>query len=113
MATLSALLSAEEATACMESVRAGCRSTDGSRDANQADTFVELLTGITPAQPVPVTVIMTDQGAEIEGYGPISDGHAAALAGPPEHHPRCPSGWTARPWASATPPVLRCGGMCR
>ena len=79
MATLSASLSAEEASACMASVRAGCRSADGSRDANQADTFVELLTGIRPAQQVPVTVIMTDQGAEIEGYGPISDGHAADL----------------------------------
>ena len=79
MATLSAYLSAEEASACMASVRAGCRSADGSRDANQADTFVELLTGIRPAQQVPVTVIMTDQGAEIEGYGPISDGHAADL----------------------------------
>ena len=79
MATLSASLSAEEASACMASVRAGCRSADGSRDANQADTFLELLTGIRPAQQVPVTVIMTDQGAEIEGYGPISDGHAADL----------------------------------
>ena len=79
MATLSAYLTAEEASACMESVRVACRTTDGSRDANQADTFVELLTGISPAQQVPVTVIMTDQGAEIEGYGPISDGHAADL----------------------------------
>ncbi len=79
IASLSASLSAEEASACMASVRAGCRSADGSRDANQADTFVELLTGIRPAQQVPVTVIMTDQGAEIEGYGPISDGHAADL----------------------------------
>ena len=79
MATLSAYLSAEEASACMASVRVGCRSTDGSRDANQADTFVGLLTGISPAQQVPVSVIMTDQGAEIEGYGPICDGHAADL----------------------------------
>ena len=79
MATLSAYLTAEEAVACMESIRERCRAIDGARDANQADTLVELLTGITAAQPVPVTVIMTDQGPEIEGYGPISQRHAADL----------------------------------
>ncbi len=75
MATLSALLSAEEATACMESIRAA----SGSGAAGQADVLVALLTGTTPAQPVPVTVIMTGEGAQIVGYGPIADGHAGQL----------------------------------
>ena len=79
MATLSAFLTAEEAAACMESIRERCRAIDGAQAANQADTLVELLTGVTAAEPIPVTVIMTDQGPEIEGYGPISDRHATQL----------------------------------
>ncbi|MEI2786373.1 MAG: DUF222 domain-containing protein [Candidatus Nanopelagicales bacterium] len=75
MATLSALLSAEEATACMESIRAA----SGSGAAGQADVLVAMVTGTTPAQPVPVTVIMTGEGAQIVGYGPIADGHAGQL----------------------------------
>ncbi|MEI2786379.1 MAG: DUF222 domain-containing protein [Candidatus Nanopelagicales bacterium] len=79
MATLSAYLTAEEATACMESIRVRSNNIQGNRDAIRADMFIELLTGITPAEQVPVAVIMTDDGAEIEGYGPIADAHADEL----------------------------------
>ena len=79
MATLSAYLTAEQATACMESIRVRSNSIQGNRDAIQADMFIELLTGITAAEQVPIAVIMTDDGAEIEGYGPIADTHADEL----------------------------------
>ena len=79
MATLSAYLTAEEATACMESIRVRSNNIQGNREAIRADMFIELLTGITPAEQVPVAVIMTDDGAEIEGYGPIADAHADEL----------------------------------
>ena len=79
MATLSAYLTAEEATACMNAIRAKATTIAGSRAASQADVFIHLLTGITPAQQVPIAVIMTDDGAEIEGYGPIADAHADDL----------------------------------
>ncbi len=79
MATLSAYLTAEEATACMESIRVRSNNIQGNREAIRADMFIELLTGITPAEQVPVAVIMTDDGAEIEGYGPIADTHADEL----------------------------------
>ena len=79
MATLSAYLTAEEATACMDSIRVRSNNIQGNRDAIRADMFIELLTGITPAEQVPVAVIMTDDGAEIEGYGPIADAHADEL----------------------------------
>ncbi len=84
MATLGAYLTAEEARACLDAIRGHCAGTDGGQAANQADAFVELLTGLSPAQPVPVTVILTEQGAELEGYGPLTDLHAAQLcAGQP------------------------------
>ena len=79
MATLSAYLTAEEATACMNAIRAKATTIAGSRAASQADVFIHLLTGITPAQQVPIAVIMTDDGAEIEGYGPIADAHVDDL----------------------------------
>ena len=79
MATLSAYLTAEEATACMDSIRVRSNNIQGNRDAIRADMFIELLTGITPAEQVPVAVIMTDDGAAIEGYGPIADMHADEL----------------------------------
>ena len=79
MATLSAYLTAEEATACMDSIRVRSNNIHGNREAIRADMFIELLTGITPAEQVPVAVIMTDDGAEIEGYGPIADAHADDL----------------------------------
>ncbi len=79
MATLSAYLTAEQATACMESIRVRSNNIQGNRDAIQADMFIELLTGVTAAEQVPIAVIMTDEGAEIEGYGPIADGHADEL----------------------------------
>ena len=79
MGTLSAYLTAEEATACMNAIRAKATRIAGSRDASQADVFIHLLTGITPAQQVPIAVIMTDDGAEIEGYGPIADAHVDDL----------------------------------
>ena len=79
MATLSAHLTAEEATACMESIRVRSNNIQGNREAIRADMFIELLTGITPAEQVPVAVIMTDDGAAIEGYGPIADMHADEL----------------------------------
>ncbi|MEI2785196.1 MAG: DUF222 domain-containing protein [Candidatus Nanopelagicales bacterium] len=79
MATLSAYLTAEEATACMASIRARSTRIDGSRDASQADTFIELLTGVSAAEQIPIAVIMTDDGAQIEGYGPIADAHAEDL----------------------------------
>jgi len=81
MATLSAYLTAEEASACMESIRARSSRIDGSRDASQADTFIHLLTGVSAAEQIPIAVIMTDDGAQIEGYGPISDTHAQDLLG--------------------------------
>ena len=79
MATLSAYLTAEQATACMESIRVRSNNIQGNRDAIQADMFIELLTGVTAAEQVPIAVIMTDDGAEIDGYGPIADGHADEL----------------------------------
>lgn len=79
MATVSALLTAEEAAACMESLRAASNAIDGSRQANQADVFVERLTGINPGQPVPVTVLVTEDGPDLPGIGPISEEHLADL----------------------------------
>ncbi|MEI2785954.1 MAG: DUF222 domain-containing protein [Candidatus Nanopelagicales bacterium] len=67
MATLSAYLTAEEATACMDSIRVRSNNIHGNREAIRADMFIELPTGITPANQAPIAVIMTDDGVEIEG----------------------------------------------
>lgn len=79
MATLSAYLTAEEAQACIASIRAAVTGIDGPERANQADALVALLTGITPAQPIPVTVLLTTDGAELVGHGPMSHDHANDL----------------------------------
>jgi hypothetical protein len=79
MATLSAYLSAEEAQACLASIRAAVAGVDGPVHANQADALVGLLTGTSPAQPIPVTVLITAEGPELVGHGPISHAHAADL----------------------------------
>ena len=81
MATLTATLTAAEAAACMEAIRARANSIDGGRDANQADTLVELLTGIAAGDPIPVVVMITADGVELPGYGPVSADLAAELLG--------------------------------
>ena len=81
MATLTATLTAEEAVACMEAIRARACGIDGGRDANQADVFVELLTGIGAADQIPVVVLITADGVELPGYGPVPADLAAELLG--------------------------------
>ena len=81
MATLTATLTAAEAAACMEAIRARANSIDGGRDANQADILVELLTGIAAGDPIPVVVMITADGVELPGYGPVSADLAAELLG--------------------------------
>ena len=81
MATLTATLTAAEAAACMEAIRARANNIDGGRDANQADTLVELLTGIAAGDPIPVVVMITADGVELPGYGPVSADLAAELLG--------------------------------
>jgi hypothetical protein len=79
MATFGAYLTAEEAMALLESLRVKTAATDGPEYANQADMLVALITGAEIGAPIPVTVLITDQGPELAGYGPLSARHAEAL----------------------------------
>ncbi len=82
MATLSAYLTAAEGKACLQHIRAHLGATNGAINPGMADAFIELLTGITPDQTIPVTVIIATPGdtdPQIAGYGPISEDHAAQL----------------------------------
>jgi hypothetical protein len=79
MATFGAYLTAEEAQACLASVRAKACGIDGSRAANEADMLVAVVTGTQPGAPVPVQVIETSHGHELAGYGPLTAAHAALL----------------------------------
>ncbi len=79
MATLGAYLSAEEAAACLESLRHGVANHEGGVDAARADLLIERLIGITPGQPIPVQVLLTPAGPELTGHGPISQTHAEQL----------------------------------
>jgi hypothetical protein len=79
MATFGAYLTAEEAMALLEALRVKTASTDGPEYANQADMLVALVTGEQIGAPIPVTVLITDQGPELAGYGPLSAKHAEAL----------------------------------
>jgi hypothetical protein len=79
MATISAYLSAEEAQAVWESLRAAAAGIDAALDVANADAFVGLLTGTVVGTLIPVTVLQTSSGDELAGYGPISPGHAAKL----------------------------------
>jgi hypothetical protein len=79
MATISAYLSAEEAQAVWQAVRAAAAGIDAALDVANADAFVGLLTGTMVGTLIPVTVLQTSSGDELAGYGPISPGHAAKL----------------------------------
>jgi len=79
MTTLGAYLTAEEAQACYESLRAAVANHEGSMDAARADAFVERLTGITPGQPIPIQVLITPAGPDLPGYGALSLAHADQL----------------------------------
>ncbi len=79
MSTLGAYLTAEEAQACYESLKAAVANHEGSVDAARADALVERLTGIAAGQPVPVQVIITPTGPDLPGYGPLSPAHADQL----------------------------------
>ena len=81
MATLGVFLTAEEAAACLAAVRGQAANVDGSVGGNQADVVVALLTGTRVGAPLPVQVIVTEDGPAIDGYGPISPTHAKALCG--------------------------------
>ena len=65
MATLGAYLSAEEAQACWNALRAAAANIEGGVDAARADTLVALLTGLRAGDPVPVQVIITPAGPEL------------------------------------------------
>lgn len=67
MATLGAFLSAEEAQACYASLKAGIAGHQGPVDAARADLLVQRLSGISPADPIPVQVIITPTGPELAG----------------------------------------------
>ena len=82
MATLCAYLTAAEGQACIQHIRAHLGATHAAINPGMADAFIELLIGIRPDQPIPVTVIIGPAGdtdPEIAGYGPISHTHAAEL----------------------------------
>ena len=81
MATLTATLTAQEAVACMEAIRARANNIDGGRDANQADILVELLTGIAAGDQIPIVVMITADTVELPGYGPVPADLAAELLG--------------------------------
>lgn len=80
MATVGAYLSAEEAQACFQAIQHKVSNHEGPVDAARADVFVALLTGIEVGAPVPVQVIVTSDGPELDGHGPISTGHLADLS---------------------------------
>jgi hypothetical protein len=105
MACLSAVLPAEQAAACLAelrrhavAVRASAAQT-GSVSQLMADTLVERVTGLTSAEPTPVTVNLVmsdttllgldDQPAQLPGHGPIPAGIARWLTA---HH----STWVRR-----------------
>ena len=92
MATLGAYLTAEEAQACLASLKAAAGNHEGGVDAARADLLVERITGIAPGVPVPVQVIITADGPELAGHGPISHEHADRLGAKPTK-----PGHTARP----------------
>ncbi len=79
MATLGAYLTAEEAQACLLSLKHGVANHEGSVDGARADLLVQRLTGLAPADPIPVQVIITPGGPELAGHGPLSPLHAAQL----------------------------------
>ncbi len=79
MATVTVCLTAEEAQACINAVRAKAAGVEGSIDAAMADAFVELLTGLQPGAPIPVQVILTANGPELAGHGPLNPRHAQRL----------------------------------
>jgi len=79
MATLGAYLTAEEAQACYENLRTSAANHEGGMDAARADLLVERLTGIAPAEPIPVQVIITPTGPQLAGHGPITPAHANRL----------------------------------
>jgi hypothetical protein len=80
MATITVCLTAEEAQACVNGVRAKAAGVEGPIDAAMADAFIELLTGLEPGTPVPVQVILTANGPELVGHGPLNPRHAQRLA---------------------------------
>lgn len=79
MATIGAYLGAEEAAACLAAIHAKAAAIEGPIDANRADVFVALVTGLEPGAPIPVQVIETPTGPVLAGHGPISTSHAASL----------------------------------
>ena len=79
MATIGAYLSAEEAAACLAAIHGKAAAIDGPIDANRADVFVALCTGLELGAPIPVQVIETPAGSELAGYGPISPVNAESL----------------------------------
>lgn len=98
MATLGAYLSAEEAQAVLASLNAGIANQQGSVDTARADLLVERLTGISPADPVPVQVIITADGPELAGHGPISAAHADRLR---QQHCQAPTATLLHPPAGS------------
>ncbi len=79
MATLGAYLTAEEAKACLQGLNSGLTDHEGGVDAARADTLVARITGTEPGTPVPVQVLITANGPELAGYGPLSGEHATDL----------------------------------
>ena len=76
---LRALDLAWEAQACLNGLKATVANHEGGIDAARADAFVERLTGIAPAEPIPVQVLVTPAGTDLAGYGPLSPAHADQL----------------------------------
>lgn len=80
MACLGAYLTAEEAQSCYQSLHVATANHEGGVDAARADEMVARLTGVSPAEPIPVQVLITPTGAELAGHGPVSADHAAELS---------------------------------
>ena len=79
MSVLTVCLTAEEAQACVEAVRARAAGVEGPIGAAMADAFVAVVTGTEPGAAIPVQVIITANGPELAGHGPISPKHAQRL----------------------------------
>lgn len=135
MATFGAYITAEEAQACYNSIQALAANHEGSIDSARADQFVALLTGTEVGTSIPVQVIVTADGPELAGHGPLSADHATSLCenavrftitsapATPGYRPECawPAGYApatgtaasqvagAPPWraTSTTSPLIR------
>ncbi|HQR80388.1 MAG TPA: hypothetical protein PLT68_09230, partial [Actinomycetota bacterium] len=68
---------------CLASLKAATANHEGGVDAARADLLVERITGIAAGVPVPVQVIITADGPELAGHGPISHEHADRLGAKP------------------------------